>query len=92
MLWWYKKSKRIPKQSFIDDAIRVSDKDKTCILVEIKNRPVSNIGKDEVKKQLNSTIDYLESNFYEILKNGMKFFISISPSPKKNPKKIEELE
>ena len=34
----------------------------------------------------------MESNFYEILKNGMKFFVSISPSPKKNSKNIEELE
>lgn len=79
------------RQSFID-AIKISKKNNVCVLVEIKNRPISNIDKDEVKKQLNSTIDYLEINSSEILKNGIKFFVSISPSPKKNSKNIEELQ
>ncbi len=86
-----KGQKGYQRQSFID-AIRISEKNNICVLVEIKNRPVSNIDKEEIAKQLNSTIDYLEDNFHELLKNGIKFFVSISPSSQKNSKNIEDLE
>ena len=74
------------------DAIRISSKKENYfVLVEIKNSPIAkNIKKEEIEKQLTSTVDYLEDNYIETLSNGIKFFISISPT--KNTTSLKKLE
>jgi hypothetical protein len=60
------------------------------ILVEIKNSPMKNLTCEDIEEQLKGTIMFLKKNYYETLKNGILFFLAVSPEPTKNPKSIKQ--
>ena len=59
------------------------------ILVEIKNSPLSNLTCSEILEQISGTITYLKIKYVDTLKNGIRFFLSVSCQ--KNATKLDKI-